>query len=157
MVTESQKKRSDGDLWLSPGSASYSEKAMATHSSTLAWKIAWMEEPGRLQSMGSLGFGHGWVTSLFTFHFHALVKAIATHSSVLAWRIPGTGDPGGLLSMASHRVRQNWSDLAAAAASYYLEGPVIIFPLADTINGRCLYNSSDDPCSFTFLEQSTYS
>ena len=31
------------------------EKAMATHSSTLAWKIPWMEEPGRLQSMGSLG------------------------------------------------------------------------------------------------------
>ena len=34
------------------------EKAMATHSSTLAWKILWMEEPGRLQSMGSLGVGH---------------------------------------------------------------------------------------------------
>ena len=36
----------------------YSEKAMATHSSTLAWKIPWMEEPGRLQSMGSLRVGH---------------------------------------------------------------------------------------------------
>ena len=34
------------------------EKAMASHSSTLAWKIPWMEEPGRLQSMGSLGVGH---------------------------------------------------------------------------------------------------
>ena len=34
------------------------EKAMATHSSTLAWKIPWTEEPGRLQSMGSLGVGH---------------------------------------------------------------------------------------------------
>ena len=34
------------------------EKAMAPHSSTLAWKIPWMEEPGRLQSMGSLGVGH---------------------------------------------------------------------------------------------------
>ena len=45
------------------------EKAMATHSSTLAWKIPWMEEPGRLQSMGSLRVGHNWVTllSLFTF------------------------------------------------------------------------------------------
>ena len=58
MVTESQKKRSDVDLWLSPGSASYSEKSMATHSSTLAWKIPWMEEPGGLQSMGSLRVGH---------------------------------------------------------------------------------------------------
>ena len=46
-----------------------SEKAMATHSSTLAWKIPWTEEPGRLQSMGSLGVRHDWVTSvpLFTF------------------------------------------------------------------------------------------
>ena len=35
------------------------EKAMAPHSSTLAWKIPWMEEPGRLQSMGSLRVGHG--------------------------------------------------------------------------------------------------
>ena len=34
------------------------EKAMAPHSSTLAWKIPWTEEPGRLQSMGSLGVGH---------------------------------------------------------------------------------------------------
>ena len=34
------------------------EKAMSPHSSTLAWKIPWMEDPGRLQSMGSLGFGH---------------------------------------------------------------------------------------------------
>jgi len=38
--------------------ASYSEKAMAPHSSTLAWKIPWMEEPGGLQSTGSLGVGH---------------------------------------------------------------------------------------------------
>ena len=45
------------------------EKAMAPHSSTLAWQIPWMEEPGRLQSMGSLRVGHDWVTSpsLFTF------------------------------------------------------------------------------------------
>ena len=41
-----------------------SEKAMAPHSSTLAWKIPWMEESGRLQSMGSLRVGHNWVTSL---------------------------------------------------------------------------------------------
>ena len=37
---------------------------MASHSSPLAWKIPWMEEPGRLQSMGSLGVGHDWATSL---------------------------------------------------------------------------------------------
>ena len=45
------------------------EKAMAPHSSTLAWKIPWTEEPGRLQSMGLLRVGHDWATlfSLFTF------------------------------------------------------------------------------------------
>ena len=52
----------------------------------------------------------------FTFHFYALEKEMATHSSVLAWRIPGTGEPGGLPSMGLHRVRHDWSDLAAAAA-----------------------------------------
>ena len=75
---------------------------MALHSSTFAWKIPWTEEPGRLQS---------------TFHFHTLKKEMATRSSVLAWRIPGTGEPDGLPSMGSHRVRHDWSDLAAAAAA----------------------------------------
>jgi len=45
------------------------EKAMAPHSSTLAWKIPWTEEPGRLQSVGSLGVGHDWRTSLSLFTF----------------------------------------------------------------------------------------
>ena len=45
------------------------EKAMATHSSTLAWEIPWTEEPGRLQSMGSLRVGHDWATSLSLFTF----------------------------------------------------------------------------------------
>ena len=61
-----------------------SEKEMATHSNTLVWKIPWTEEPGKLQSVGSLRVGH--------------------NSSVLAWRIPGTGEPGGLQSIGSHRV-----------------------------------------------------
>ena len=55
----------------------------------------------------------------FTFHFHALEKEMATHSSVLAWRIPWTEKPGGLQSMGSHRVRHDWSALAAAAAAFY--------------------------------------
>ena len=78
-----------------------------------------MEEPGRLQSMGSLRVRHDRATSLslFTFHFHALEKEMATHSSVLAWRIRVTEEPGGLPSMGSHRVGYNWSDLAAAAAA----------------------------------------
>ena len=91
------------------------EKAMTPHSSTLAWKIPWTREPGRLQSMGSLGVGHDWVTS-FSLFTHALEKEMATHSSVFAWRIPRTGEPGGLPSMGSHRVRHDWSDSAAAAS-----------------------------------------
>ena len=82
----------------------------------------WMEEPGGLQSMGTLSR-----TQLsdftFTFHFHALEKEMATHSSVLAWRIPGTGEPGGLSSMGSHRVRHDWSDLAAAVAVEWSNKP----------------------------------
>ena len=93
------------------------EKAMAPHSSTLAWKTPWTEEPGRLQSMGSLS--RTWLSN-FTFHFHALEKEMATHSSVLAWRIPGMGEPGGLQSMGSHRVGHDWSDLAAAAVLSHL-------------------------------------
>ena len=42
---------------------------MAPHSSTLAWIIPWTEEPGRLRSMGSLGVGHNWATSLSLFTF----------------------------------------------------------------------------------------
>ena len=97
---------------------------MATHSSTLAWKIPWMEEPGRLQSMGLLRVGHDFPFTFhfhalekemathssnftFTFHVHALEKEMATHSSVLAWRISGTGKTGGLPSMGSYRVRHN--------------------------------------------------
>ena len=71
---------------------------MAPHSSTLAWKIPWIEEPGRLQGQTQLS------DFPFNFHFHALEKEMATHSSVLAWRIPGMGEPSGLLSMGSHRV-----------------------------------------------------
>ena len=47
----------------------HSEKGMAPHSSTFAWKISWTEEPGRLQSMGSLRVRHDWATSLSLFTF----------------------------------------------------------------------------------------
>ena len=93
---------------------------MGPHSSTLAWKIPWTEEPGRLQSVHGVTKSQTWLSDFtFTFHFHAsLEKEVATHSSVLTWRIPGTGEPGGLLSMGSHRVRHDWSDLSAAATFY---------------------------------------
>ena len=76
---------------------------MAPHSSTLAWKVPWTEEPGGLVH-GVAGSRTQLSDFIFPFHFHALEKETATHSSVLAWRIPGTGEPGGLPSLGSHRV-----------------------------------------------------
>ena len=120
---------------------------MAPHSSTLAWKIPWTEEPGRLQSIGSLRVGHDWATSLSLFHFYALEKEVATHSSVLAWRVPGMGEPGELPSLGSHRVGHDWSDLGAAAAAvednfleeymrlYFLLSPMLFTKMANGLIG----------------------
>ena len=80
--------------------ACLAEKAMAPHSSTLAWKI----HHGQAWWVAVLGVAKSWTqlsNFTFPFHFHALEKEMATHSSVLAWRIPGTAEPGGLPSMES--------------------------------------------------------
>ena len=80
---------------------------MAPHSSTLAWKIPWTEESGRLQIHGDAKSWARLSDFTFTFHFPTLEKEMSTHSSVLAWRIPGTAEPGGLPTMGSHRVRHD--------------------------------------------------
>ena len=118
------------------------EDPLATHSSTLAWKIPFMEKPGRLQSMGSQRIRHYWATSR---HFKVprasqvalmvkilpvqskgqedpLEKEIATHSRIFAWEIPWTKEPGGLLSMGLQRVKIWLSDWAAV-----VPGPLIGF------------------------------
>ena len=87
------------------------EKEMATHSSILAWRILWMEEPGGLLSIGLHRVRHDWSDLACT---HALEKEMAAHSSVLAWIILWTEEFGGLLSMGLHRVGQDWSNSAAA-------------------------------------------
>ena len=96
----------------------YSEKVMAPCSSTLAWKIPRAEEPGRLQSMGSLRVGHDWATSLSVFTF-------------LRWRrkrqptpvfLPGESQGRGSLvgcRLWGRRVGHDWSDLAVAVWNYY--------------------------------------
>ena len=85
-----------------------------------------------------------WLSDFtFTFHFHSLEKEMATHSSVLAWRIPGMGEPGGLPSMESHRVRYDWSDLAAAAATH----PDFTSPIFFSMLSKFLLK----PLSFYFL------
>ena len=80
------------------------EKAMAPHSSTFAYKIPRTEEPGRLQSMGSLESD-----TIEQLHFHFSLSCIGEENGnplqcSCLWRIPGTGEPGGLPSMGSHRV-----------------------------------------------------
>ena len=74
---------------------SVDKENMAPHSSTLAWKIPWAEEPGRLQSMESLR-ALGWEDPL--------EKEMAIHSSTTAWKIPWTEEPARLQSMGSQRV-----------------------------------------------------
>ena len=77
---------------------------MAPQSSTVAQKIPWTEEPGRLHAVHGVAKSQTRLSDFFHFHFHALEKEMATHSSVPAWRIPGTEKPGRLQSMGLHRV-----------------------------------------------------
>ena len=92
------------------------EKAMAPHSSTLAWKIPWTEEPGRLQSIGSLMVGHDWATSLSLFTFMHWRRKWQPTPAFLPGESQGQG------SLVSCRlwgcgVGHDWSDLVAAAAA----------------------------------------
>ena len=98
--------------------ATIPEKVMAPHSSTLAWKIPWMEKPGRLQSMGS---EESETTERLHFHFSVpcIGEGNGNPLQCSCLENPREGEPGGLPSMGSHRVRHNWSDLAAAAAAVY--------------------------------------
>jgi len=100
--------------WVNINYTLVSEKALAPHSSTLAWKIPWTGGAWWAAVHGVAKSRTRLSDFTFTFHFHALEEEMATHFSVLAWRILGTGEPGGLPSMGSHRVGHDWSDLAAA-------------------------------------------
>ena len=77
--------------WIGVSSTAGSEKAMAPHSSTLAWKILWMEKPGRLQSMGSLSVGHDWATSLSLFIFMHWRRKWQPTPVFLPWESQGWG------------------------------------------------------------------
>ena len=90
---------------------------MAPHSNTLAWKIPWTEEPGRLQSMRLLRAGHNWATSLSLFPFMHWRRKWQPTPVFLPRESQGQRSLSGLQSMGSHRVGHDWSDLAAAAAA----------------------------------------
>ena len=89
---------------------------MAPHSSTLAWKIPQMEEPGRLQSMGSLGVGHNWATSLSLFTFMHWRRKWQPTPVFLPRESQGRGSLVGCrLWGRTESVGHDWSNLAAAA------------------------------------------
>ena len=94
---------------------------MAPHSSTLPWKILWMEEPGRLQSMGSLRVGHDWVTSLSLFTFMPWRRKWKPTPVLLPGESQGWGSLVGFC-LWGRRVGHDWSDLAAAAAAGSISG-----------------------------------
>ena len=97
------------------GLGSLAEKAMAPHSSTLAWKIPWTEEPGRLQSMGLLE-SDTTERLLFYFSLSCIGEGNGNPLQYSCLENPVDRGAGGLLSIGSHRVGHDWSDLAAAAA-----------------------------------------
>ena len=89
---------------------------MAPHSSTLAWNIPWMDEPGRPQSMGLLRVGHNWETSL-----SHIGEGNGNPFQRSCLENPRDGGAWWLPSMGSHRVGHDWSDLAAAAVPSLLK------------------------------------
>ena len=97
----------------------FSEKAKAPHSSTLAWKTPWAEEPGGLQSMWSLRVRHDWVTSFSLFTFIHWRKKWQPTPVFLPGESQGWGSLVGC-HLWGRTVRHDWSDLAAAAAYRFL-------------------------------------
>ena len=98
----------------SPGQEDPLEEGMTTHSSPLTWKIPWMEEPGRLQSMGLRRVGHDWATSLSLFTFMCWRRKWQPTPVFLPGESQGWWSLVGYC-LWGHRVRYDWSDLAAAA------------------------------------------
>ena len=92
------------------------EKAMAPHSGTPAWKIPWTEEPGRLQSMGSLRLGHDWVTSLSLFTFmHWRRKWQPTQCSCLENPKDGGAWWAAVYGVAQSRTRLKWLSMGLSS------------------------------------------
>ena len=89
------------------------EKAMAPHSKTLAWKIPWMEEPGRLQSMGSLRVRHDWATSLSLFTFMHWRRKWQPTPVFLPGESQGRGSPvAAIYGVTQSRTRLKWLSIA---------------------------------------------
>ena len=102
------------------------EKAMAPHSSTLVWKIPWMEEPGGLQSMGSLKVGHDWATSLSLFTFMHWRRKWRPTPVFLPGESQGQGSlVAAIYGVAQSRTRLKW----LSSSSSYLSGSITLIVL----------------------------
>ena len=128
--------------------ALYVEKAMAPHSSTLAWKIPWAEEPGRLRSTGSLTVGHDWVTSLSLFTFMHWRRKWQPTPVFLPGESQGRGSLVGC-RLWGRRVGYNWSDLAVAvcANTFFLK---TLFSRAVLASQQCWKEATDISHVFLF-------
>ena len=129
------------------------EKEMASHSSILAWKIPWTEEPGRLQSMGSRRVRHDWATSLSLFTFMHRRRKWQPPPVFLPGESQGW-EPSGLPSTGSHRVGHDWRDLAAAAAAAAAAAPfteMTHFHNALQCINQVSINTCTQVCSWTFF------
>ena len=90
------------------------EKAMAPHSSTLAWKIPWTEEPGALQSMGLQRVSYNWTTSLFIFmHWKRKWQPTSVFLAVLGWQSWWAAVYG----VAKSRTRLKWLSSSSSSIS----------------------------------------
>ena len=144
------------------------EEETATHSSILAWRIPWTEDPGGLQSIESHRVRHNWSMHAC---MHALLKlkllnklnieelavrtksgycskslrekAMAPHSSTLAWKIPWTEGPGGLQSMGSLRVRHNWATDTTEQLHFHFSLSCIGEGNGNPLQCSCLENPRD--------------
>ena len=95
--------------------------AMAPHSSTLAWRIPWTEEPGRLKSMGSLRVGHDWATSLSLFTFiHWRRKWQPIQCSCLENPRDGGARWAAIYGVAQSRTRLEWLSSSSSSSSSML-------------------------------------
>ena len=119
-----------------------SEKAVAPHSSTPAWKIPWMEEPGRLQSMRLLRVRHDWATSLLLFTFMRWRRKWQPTPVFLPGESQGWGSLVGC-RLWGRTVGHDWSDLAAATGLTPAPGRSPGEGNGSLLQYSCLENSMD--------------
>ena len=127
------------------------EKAMAPHSSPLAWKIPWMEEPGKLQSMGLLRVIHDWATSLSLFTFMRLRRKCQPTPMFL----PGESQGRGAWWAAVCGVAQSWTWLKQLShSSSYLMTRILTIPSSNSYVIQCVDWVNDFPEAYINMIQS---